>query len=99
LLFLATLLHFIGTLFLVAAIDSAGWAIERGQSTHIGLWLSLTWIWAPVPMFLSRFFQPLSPMHLFTLGLPWSVFVGLCFGLFVPRFLRFPIYLDDQKKT
>jgi FtsH-binding integral membrane protein len=85
---LATLLHFMGTLLLVAALDRAGWAVEFGQPNHLGLWVGLTWIWAPVPMFLSRFFHPLSPMHLFTLALPWSVFVGLCFGFFVPRLSR-----------
>jgi len=62
------LLHFIGTILLVAQLDSAGWAIERGEPNHGALWLTLRWIWAPVPMFLSRFVHPLRPMHLLTLG-------------------------------
>ena len=82
------LLHFIGTIFLVAQLDSAGWAIERGELNHNMLWLTFTWIWAPVPMLLSRFVHPLSPMHLLTLGLPWSVFVGLCFRFLAPRLSR-----------
>src|ERR1041385_8121796 len=85
---LAALSHFIATLFLVAALDSAGWAIERGQPNHNALWLGLTWIWAPIPMFLSQYFRPLSPIHLFSLALPWSLFVGLCCGFLAPRLFR-----------
>src|SRR5438045_1908227 len=84
----AGFLHFIATILLVATLDSAGWVIERGEPNHLVLWLSLTWIWAPIPMFLSRFIHPLSPMHLLTLGLPWSLFIGLCCGVLALRLSR-----------
>src|SRR5438105_13997230 len=84
----AGFLHFIATIVLVAALDSAGWAIERGEPNHLVIWLSLIWILAPIPMFLSRFIHPLSPMHLLTLGLPWSLFIGLCCGFVALRLSR-----------
>jgi hypothetical protein len=36
------LFHFIGTLLLVAQLNSAGWAIERGERSHLPVWLGLT---------------------------------------------------------
>src|SRR5450759_1753851 len=87
-LIVVALLHFVGTLLLAGQLVAASYAIERGEPHHNTLWLALTWIWAPVPMFLSQYFRPLSPIHLLSLALPWSLFVGLACGIFVPRLFR-----------
>jgi hypothetical protein len=64
------LLHLVGTLLLVGQLVAASYAIERGEPHHNAVWLALTWIWAPVPMFLSQYCRPLSPIHLLSLALP-----------------------------
>src|SRR6266403_5800622 len=62
-------------------------AMERGNPNHNSLWLVLTWIWAPIPMILAPHVGPLGTIHIWTIALPWSVFVGMCLGFFAPRML------------
>ena len=82
------IVHFLITCQLVGLLISASYAIERGEPHHNSLWLALTWIWAPIPMLLALYLRPLSPVHIWTVALPWSLFVGFCFALLVPRLSR-----------
>ncbi len=60
-LVVVALVHFIGTLLLVWQLVVASYAIERGEPQHNMLWLALTWIWAPVPMFCHSTFGQRVP--------------------------------------
>jgi hypothetical protein len=75
-------------------------AMQTGQSEVSFLWLTVwAWIWQPIEMLVSYYLRhhprpvnPNGPMtglgpsdYFFYFMLPWSVFVGICFGLLVPR--------------
>ena len=85
---LGVVVHFLVTCQLVGLLISASYAMERGEPHHNSLWLALTWIWAPIPMLLALYLRPLSAIDIWTVALPWSVFVAVCFGLLVPRLGR-----------
>ena len=103
----ATLLHIVGTIFLISAgfreLEALRRAMETGQPEESFLWLTVwAWIWQPIGMLVSYYlrYHPRPVSHnLFERGLgpseyfyyfmlPWSVFVGLCFGFLVPRLSR-----------
>jgi hypothetical protein len=81
----ATLLHFIVSVYLVDGAVRASYAQELGVPDHSAAWNLVLWIWDTVPMLLTPYFRPLRPIHILYLILPWSLLVGLCFGFIVRR--------------
>ena len=78
-------------------------AMETGQPEGSFLWLAVwAWIWQPVEMLASYYIRHhppsvkpsvlasgLGPGDYFVyFMLPWSVFVGICFGFLIPRLSR-----------
>jgi hypothetical protein len=78
-------------------------AMETGQPEASFLWLAVwAWIWQPVEMLVSYYIRhhpPAVTSDIFASGLsngglffyfmlPWSVFVGVCFGFLIPRLSR-----------
>jgi hypothetical protein len=77
------LLHVVGSIWLIAAAVSRMKAYEHGETF---VWLTvLSWIWMPVPVSLGHHFGFGPARYLYYLALPWSVFVGVCFGFIRPR--------------
>src|SRR5215475_8551917 len=79
-------LHLVGTAWLMSSAVFHMVAYGRGETFP---WLTtLSWIWMPVPVFLSHHLHT-APMHYFYyLALPWSLVVGLCCGFIVPYVSR-----------
>ncbi len=77
---LILLLHLIVSVYLVGGAASASYAPERGEPDQSLAWMVGLWVSNPVPMFLSRYVQPLRPAHLLYLVAPWSLSVAVCFG-------------------
>jgi hypothetical protein len=79
-------LHVAGTAWLMSSAIFHMSAYGRGETFP---WLtSLSWIWMPVPVFLSHHLH-IGPTHYFYyLALPWSLVVALCCGFTVPYVSR-----------
>jgi hypothetical protein len=72
-------LHIAGTTWLILAAISRMHAYDRGETFP---WLTaVSWIWMPVPMWLSHNFHLGTAGYFYYLALPWSLFVALCCGL------------------
>jgi hypothetical protein len=88
-----TLLHLFGTFLLIdagiAELRAMKHAMATGQPEESFLWLTiLCWIWQPLEMFLSRVLHVLSINYLLLVALGWSIIIGACFGMLVPRVFR-----------
>jgi hypothetical protein len=82
------LLHFLVSGYLVGGAVGASYAQEQGVPDHSGAWTAALWIWDTAPMALAPLFQPLRPIHILYLLLPWSILIGVCGGFILPRLWR-----------
>jgi hypothetical protein len=79
-------LHIAGTTWLISGAISRMHAYDRGETFP---WLTaVSWIWMPVPVWLSHNFHLVPAGYFYYLALPWSLFVALCCGFIVPYFSR-----------
>lgn len=62
---------------------------EPYTSSEIRMWNTFLWVWDTLPMLLT-FVRPLRTIHLVCFVILWSSFIGLCFGLLVPRVFTWP---------
>lgn len=85
---IGALLDFLVSGYLVGGAVGASYAQERGVPDHSTAWTVGLWIWDTVPMLLAPLFQPLRPVHIVYLLLPWSLCVGVCCGFVLPRLWR-----------
>jgi hypothetical protein len=100
-LVIITILHIIGTILLFDAgfeeVRAMKQAMVTGQPEPSFLWLQiLSWIWYPVPRLVAQFVRPIGPSQFFYLTLLWSVGLGVCFGFFMPRLLRWNAKSPNQ---
>jgi hypothetical protein len=82
------LLHFLVSGYLVGGAVGASYAQEQGVPDHSVAWTAALWIWDTAPMVLAPLFQPLRPVHILYLLLPWSILIGVCGGFILPRLRR-----------
>jgi hypothetical protein len=82
---LVTVVHVIASGYLVGEAVGASYAQEHGLPDHSAAWTAALWIWDTLPMMMSSLLRPLRPIHFLYLVVPWSLFVGACFGVMVPR--------------
>ena len=82
---LVTVVHVIASGYLVGGAIGASYAQEHGEPDHSAVWTGALWVWDTLPMMMSWIFRPLRPIHFLYLVVPWSLFIGACFGVIVPR--------------
>ena len=90
---IVTLLHLAGTILLIDAgfveLRAMKFAMETGEPEESFFWLTICgWIWQPIEMFFGRCAGVHSTQYLLSLALAWSVIVGACCAMLVPRLFR-----------
>jgi hypothetical protein len=91
---LVTALHLIASILWISAARSAGFAALDAEKHGVPIpsfpsWFTiLSWILVPIPRLLAPLFHFGPSRYFYFLILPWSIFVGVCCGFFIPRLLR-----------
>jgi hypothetical protein len=87
----ANLLHIIASVAWMSFAVPAGIAALHAETFGLPIppfpvsLTVLSWILVPVPRLLSHYFHFGPARYLYYLMLPWSVFVGVCFGFIWPH--------------
>jgi hypothetical protein len=99
---IATVLHMVASILWMSSALSASFAALDAEKHGLPIPafpLSLTilsWILVPLPRLLAAFFH-FGPAHyLYYLMLPWSLFVGACFGFLLPRLFSLDTKSSNQ---